>query len=106
MDKITSFSFSKSNLIYLHLITNIILVKKTQEISTAELILCLKSLTNNKNDTEEIKKIVRNCELKNLDNIISEIYKRLIVPLYITIINVNCFIINCSFKRKIKLFKT
>ena len=41
-----------------------------------------KSLTNNKNDTEEIKK-VRNCELKNLDNIISEIYKRLIVPLYL-----------------------
>ena len=54
--KITSFSFSKSEFNLSSFTTNIILVKKTQEHRTAELILCVKSLTNNKNDTEEIKK--------------------------------------------------
>ena len=81
--KTTSFSFSKFEFNLSSFSTNIILVKKTQEHKTAELIECLKSLTGNKKNINEIKQRVRNCELKNLDNIISEIYKRLIIPLYL-----------------------
>ena len=81
--KTTSFSFSKFEFNLSSFSTNIILVKKTQEHKTAELIECLKSLTGNKKNINEIKQRIRNCELKNLDNIISEIYKRLIIPLYL-----------------------
>ena len=81
--KTTSFSFSKFEFNLSSFSTNIILVKKTQEHKTGELIECLKSLTGNKKNINEIKQRVRNCELKNLDNIISEIYKRLIIPLYL-----------------------
>ena len=31
----------------------------------------------------KIKLKIRNCEPKNLDNILSELYKRLVVPLYL-----------------------
>ena len=103
--KITSFSFSRSEFNLSSFTTNIILVKKTQEHRTAELILCVKSLTNNKNDTEEIKKKVRNCELKNLDNIISEIYKRLIVPLYLPSLMLIALLLIVHSKEKINYSK-
>ena len=81
--KTTSFSFSKFEFNLSSFSTNIVLVKKTQEHKTVELIECVKSLKGNKKNINEIKQRIRNCELKNLDNIISEIYKRLIIPLYL-----------------------
>ena len=82
--KITNFSFSKSEFSLSSFSANTILVKKTQEHETIELFDCVKNLTSKGiKDLEKIKLKVRNCELKNLDNIISELYKRLIVPLYI-----------------------
>lgn len=83
-EKITNFSFSKSEFNLSPFSTNTILVKKTQEHETFELIECVKNLRNkNIKDLNEIKLKVRNCELRNLDNIISELFKRLIIPLYI-----------------------
>ncbi len=82
--KITNFSFSKSEFNLSSFSANTILVKKTQEHETIELFDCVQNLTRKGiKDLEKIKLKVRNCELKNLDNIISELYKRLIVPLYI-----------------------
>ena len=34
----------------------------------------------------KIKNEIRNCELKNLDNIFSELYKRIIIPFYIPVL--------------------
>ena len=83
-NRITSFSFSKSEFNLSSFSTNTILVKKTQEHKTKELYECVIVLTdkNYKNDIQ-IKDKVRNCEFKNLDNIISELYKRLVIPLYL-----------------------
>ena len=83
-NKITNFSFSKSEFNLSLFSTNTILVTKTQEHKTIELFECLINLTNKKIiDKDKIKEKVRNCEIKNLDNIISEIFKRLAIPLYI-----------------------
>ena len=83
-NRITSFSFSKSEFNLSSFSTNTILVKKTQEHKTKELYECIIVLTdkNYKNDIQ-IKDKVRNCEFKNLDNIVSELYKRLVIPLYL-----------------------
>ena len=83
-NRITSFSFSKSEFNLASFSTNTILVKKTQEHKTEELLDCIKALTdkNLKNDVQ-IKEKVRNCEFKNLDNILAELYKRLVIPLYL-----------------------
>ena len=83
-NRITSFSFSKSEFNLSSFSTNTILVKKTQEHKTKELLECIIVLTdkNFKNDIQ-IKDKVRNCEYKNLDNILAELYKRLVIPLYL-----------------------
>ena len=83
-NRITNFSFSKSEFNLSSFSTNTIIVTKTQEHKTIELIECVNYLTNkNLKSKEIIKDKVRNCEPKNLDNIISELYKRLVIPLYI-----------------------
>ena len=83
-NNLTSFSFSKSEFNLSMFSTNTILVTKTQEHKTVELLECVFSLTNEDiKDKEKIKEKVRNCEVKNLDNIIAEIYKRLTIPFYI-----------------------
>lgn len=85
--KITNFSFTKSEFNLSSYSANTILVKKTQEHKTLELIECINTLTNkNINEINNIIKKIRNCELKNLDNIIAELYKRLIIPLYIPVL--------------------
>ena len=99
--KTTSFSFSKFELNLSSFSTNIILVKKTQEHKTTELIECIKSLTGNKKNINKIKQRVRNCELKNLDNIISEIYKRLIIPLYLPLLMLIALLLIVHSKEKI-----
>ena len=103
--KTTSFSFSKFEFNLSSFSTNIILVKKTQEHKTGELIECLKSLTGNKKNINEIKQRVRNCELKNLDNIISEIYKRLIIPLYLPSLMLIALLLIVHSKEKINYSK-
>ena len=105
-NRITSFSFSKSEFNLASFSTNTILVKKTQEHKTEELLDCIKALTdkNLKNDVQ-IKEKVRNCEFKNLDNILAELYKRLIIPLYLpALMLVSLFLIIHS-KEKINYSK-
>ncbi len=105
-EKITTFSFSKSEFNLSLFTTNTILVKKTQEHTTLELGECLKNLTNkNIKDKNKIKQVVRNCEIKNLDNIISELYKRLIVPLYIPVLMLTALLLIIHSKEKINYSK-
>ena len=76
--KNTNFSFTKSEFNLSQFSTNTILVTKTQEHKTLELINCVMKLKQNiPSELKLIKEKVRNCEIKNLDNILSEIYKRL-----------------------------
>ena len=105
-EKITTFSFSKSEFNLSLFTTNTILVKKTQEHTTLELGECLKNLTDiNIKDKNKIKQIVRNCEIKNLDNIISELYKRLVIPLYIPVLMLTALLLVIHSKEKINYTK-
>ena len=86
-NKITNFNFSKFDLNLSDISSNTITEYKTQEISTKKLFLCIKDLRkyiSKKNDEDKI--ITLNCNLRNLDNIYKEIYKRIIVPLYLPIL--------------------
>ncbi len=103
--KITSFSFSKSEFNLSSFSTNIILVKKIQEHKTTELIECVKSLKGNSKNLKEIKLRVRNCEFKNLDNIISEIFKRIIIPLYLPSLMLIALLLIVHSKEKINYSK-
>ena len=83
-EKITNFSFSKSEFNLSLFSPDTILVKKTQEHTTLELIECIINLTDTSIiNKDKIKKKIRNCEANNLDNIVAEMYKRLGIPLFL-----------------------
>ena len=86
-NEFTNLSFSQSDINLSDTKTNTILVRKTQEISTLNIIKCLSILknlnlftSNNKNLNEQ------NCDVSNINNLIKEIYKRLFVPFYIPVL--------------------
>ena len=101
-DKITNFSFSKSKFNLSEFSANTITVKKTQEHKTSELITCVdKLIQKNLLEIEKIKKIVRNCEYKNLNNIVAELYKRIVIPLYIPALMLIALLLIIQSKEKI-----
>ena len=86
-DKITNFSFSKSDFSLLKLESNTTTFKKTQEVSTVNILRCIISIYDLKyNQTVKENKNILNCTNRNIINILKEFYKRLIVPLYIPIL--------------------
>ena len=84
-NNLDSFSFSKFDFNLSNLKANTITYKKTQENSSIDLIKCYQSLNSKNIKTVEIYK-VENCTYKNLYNILGELYKRIIIPLYIPIL--------------------
>ena len=80
-----SFSFSKSDFNLSNLEANTTTYKKTQENSTSELINCYLALEDRKKKIVN-KFSVENCSISNLSNIFGELYKRLVVPLYIPLL--------------------
>ena len=83
-NEITKFSFSKSDFSLKNLKANTTTYKKTQEITTTNLIKCILGLYKIKiNDKYQKIDNIENCLPQNLNNIFKEIYKRLIIPLYI-----------------------
>ena len=85
-DKITNFKFKKTDFNLSNFDDNLTTYKKTQEVATIDLIKCYHNLMN-----FSILKIdknfkVENCRVDNIDNIIKELYKRLIIPLYIPVL--------------------
>ncbi len=83
-ESLDTFSFSKSDFNLSNLESNTTTYKKTQENSSIELIKCLNSLILNKKNTKVFE--VENCSESNLSNIFGELYKRIILPLYIPIL--------------------
>ncbi|WP_440643513.1 LptF/LptG family permease [Candidatus Pelagibacter sp. HIMB123] len=104
--KLTNFSFSKSEFNLNPYSTNTILVKKTQEHKTNELIRCAIGLVNKDiKNIKIIKEKVRNCEFKNLDNILAELHKRLGIPLYLPALMLTALLLIINSKEKINFSK-
>ena len=104
--KITKFSFTKSEFNLSSYSNNTILVKKTQEHKTIDIVKCIKTLTNGNIDKiKKIKKEIRNCDLQNLDNIIAELYKRFVIPLYIPVLMLITMLLITHSKEKVNYSK-
>ena len=104
--KLTNFSFTKSEFNLSPFSTNTILVKKTQEHKTIELIECIINLyQKNLSGLKMIKEKVRNCEFRNFDNILSELYKRIAIPLYLPTLMFTSLLLIINSKEKINFSK-
>ena len=83
-NKVTNFSFERSDFPLSKLETNTTTYKKTQEISSEDLIKCFFLIQKTKNKNSEIK--IENCLPNNFNNILKELYKRFFIPLYIPLL--------------------
>jgi len=98
-DEITNISFSKSDFSLANLKTNTTTYKKTQEISTLKLIMCIKNFYFLEKKSFELKvQKIENCTYKNIQNILKEFYKRLVVPFYIPLLSLVPFLMIISSK--------
>ena len=109
-NEITKFSFSKTDFALKNLKSNTSTYKKTQEITTTNLIKCLLGIYKIKinNKLQEIDNI-ENCLPQNISNIFKEVYKRFIIPLYVPLLSIIPFFLLISSKenvnyRKLKIF--
>ena len=87
-NNVTNFTFTKSDFNLSTLNTVVITHDKIQETQTREHLNCLKNyfnkdLTFNKKQREYIS---HNCSKDTLDNLFQELYKRIVVPLYIPVL--------------------
>ena len=76
--------------------TNTTIYKKTQELSTKNLFVCIEMIRKIKNNLSQIN--IENCSEKNLNNIYKEFYKRLVIPLYIPLLTLIPFLLITSSK--------
>ncbi len=98
-DEITNISFSKYDFSLVNLKTNTTTYKKTQEISTTKLIMCIKNFYFLEKKFFELKvQKIENCTYKNIQNILKEFYKRLVVPFYIPLLSLIPFLMIISSK--------
>ena len=81
-NNIDSFTFSEFDFNLSSLQSNTITYKKTQENSSISLISCFRNLNSDDKKNNQILKI-ENCSIQNLSGISQELYKRMIIPLYI-----------------------
>ena len=102
-NKITNFSFSKSDFSLNNLETNTTTYIKMQEISTLDIIRCLDFIYE-LNLFNKFKKIDR-CSSANTKNFIKEFYKRLIIPFYIPILSLIPFLLLISSKENTNYFR-
>ena len=105
-NKITNLSFSKSDFLLKNLKANTIVHQKTQEMITTDILSCIVTLYQLKFSslTKDPKKII-NCNPQNKTNLLKELYKRLIVPLYIPILMLIPYLLILSSKEKINYTK-
>ena len=99
-DSLTNISFSKSDYSLSDFETNTITTPKTQEISSLKLLKCInyyfKFLDTQEFDSKS--KLIKNCRISNMNNIIKEIYKRFIIPIYIPLLSLIPFLLIISSK--------
>ena len=84
--KITNFKFKKTDFNLSNFEDNTTTYKKTQEVATLDLIKCYHNLMklNLLKIDQDFK--VENCNADNIDNILKELYKRIVIPLYIPVL--------------------
>ncbi len=85
-DKITNFKFKKTDFNLSNFEDNTTTYKKTQEVGTLDLIKCYHNLMNLNFLKINENFQVENCKTDNIDNILKELYKRIIIPLYIPVL--------------------
>jgi len=87
-NKISNFTFSKSDFYFLDNETGIIAVNKIQEMSTLDIFICMNNIFNlGFNISKKINEYnSHNCYENNLVNLYKELYKRFLVPFYIPIL--------------------
>ena len=106
-NEITNISFSKSDYSLANIETNTTTYKKTQEISSLKLFLCIKNFYELQRKEFEIKvKNIENCSYQNIQNIIKEFYKRFIIPFYIPLLSLIPFLLITSSKENLNYSKT
>ena len=98
-NQFTNFTFTKSDLNLSNFKSNTITSFKIQETTTKNLILCVKRLL-----FENTKKISHNCDKKNLDNIFEELFKRVVVPLYIPVLTLISLLLIIKSKEQTNFF--
>ena len=101
-NEITKFSFSKTDFALKNLKANTTIYKKTQELTTVNLIKCLLGIYKIKinNKFQEIDGI-ENCLPQNINNIFKEVYKRLIIPFYVPLLSLIPFFLLISSKENV-----
>jgi len=100
-DKITNFKFKKTDFNLSNFEDNTTTYKKTQEEATLDLIKCYHNLMNFNILNIEKNFEVENCRRDNIDNIIKELYKRIIIPLYIPVLIMISFLLILRSKENI-----
>ena len=104
--EITNISFSKSDFSLSNLETNTTTYKKIQEISSFNLLFCIKNFYKLDNVKFEIEtKNIENCSRKDIQNIIKEFYKRFIIPVYIPVLSLIPFLLITTSKENSKYNK-
>ena len=103
--KITNFKFSKSNFTLNNLKTNTITHRKTQEVSTLNLILCFKNIYKKKSIDLSKKLKIENCRTENINNIMKEFHKRMIIPFYIPVLMLLTLLLIIESKENINYLK-
>ena len=101
-NKITNFSFSKSDFPLNDFKSNSTTYKKTQELSSFKLLVCVQFLNSKKNI---INKKIENCSKENLQNIYKELYKRFLIPFYIPLLVLIPFLLILSSKESLSYSK-
>ncbi len=105
-NQITNISFSKSDFSLSNLETNTITYKKTQEMSSINLINCIKDFYKLEKNKFKLKvENIENCSLQNIKNIFKELYKRFIIPFYIPVLALIPFLLITSSKESPKYSK-
>ena len=92
-DKITNLKFKRSYLNLSDISTNTTTYKKTQEVSTADLITCYKNIYNKFSTDLSEKLKIENCRSENINNILKEFHKRITIPLYIPALMLICLLV-------------
>ena len=87
-NKISNFTFSKSDFYFLDNDTGLIEVNKIQEMSTIDMFICVNNIFNlGLNISKKINEYnLHNCNKSGLGNIYKELYKRLLIPFYVPIL--------------------
>ena len=105
-NKITNFSFSKSDFLLKDLKANTITQQKNQEMTTKDVLSCLMHLNNfNSQLIKKSKSEINNCRNENKINLSKEAYKRLVTPLYIPILMLVPYFLIFSSKERIHYSK-